>query len=72
MLLGLKSAGMSVKGASVSPCPSAGIVVQSETSASKLVAANPLLKVSLRLICSDMVRLLVALINNLGVFYLLA
>src|SRR6202035_4660645 len=56
-LLGLKPAGMSVKGTSVSPWASAG-VAQSGTNASRLAAANPLLKVSLRVTCSGMVCLL--------------
>src|SRR5439155_24025079 len=53
-LLGLKVAGLSVNGTSVSPSASAG-VGQSGANASRLVAANALRKVSLRVTCSDMV-----------------
>src|SRR5690242_20149377 len=52
-LLGLKFDGISVKLTSVSSCDRAG-TLQSASSASRLVAANPLLRVSLRLISSDM------------------
>src|SRR6266700_6962379 len=52
-LFGLKVFGMSVNGMSVSFCARAGIA-QSGTNASRLVAASPRLKVSLRLICSGM------------------
>src|SRR5258708_36117367 len=56
-LLGLNVAGISVNGTSVSPSARTG-VAHSGTNATRLAAASPFLRVSLRVICSGMVCLL--------------
>src|ERR1700693_5053325 len=54
-LFGLKVAGISVKGTSTSPCASAG-VAQSGANAGKPALASPRFKVSLRVVCCDVVN----------------